>query len=88
LARCLVPAGLVKVEDFPVAGDAGPLRRALLRAARPDEALSRAFGRIARLVEATRDRQTGDMHDAFLQPLREMRDKLPQVRDLQALSRL
>ena len=88
LARCLVPAGLVKVEDFPVAGDAGPLRRALLRAARPDESLSRAFGRIARLVEATRDRQTGDMHDAFLQPLREMRDKLPRVRDLQSLSRL
>lgn len=88
LARCLVPAGLVKVEDFPVAGDAGPLRRALLRAARPDESLSRAFGRIARLAEATRDRQTGDMHDAFLQPLREMRDKLPRVRDLQSLSSL
>ncbi|MFT8242456.1 circularly permuted type 2 ATP-grasp protein [Roseomonas sp. BN140053] len=88
LARCLIPAGLATAEDAPAGGDAGALRRALLRAARADGPLSQSFGRIARLVDATRDRQTGDMHDAFLQPLRELRRALPEIRDEADLSRL
>ncbi len=88
LARCLVPAGLATAEDAPAGGDAASLRQALLRAVRPGGALPMIFHRIARLVDGTRDRQTGDMHDAFLQPLREMREALPEVRDAQALNRL
>ncbi|MFC0409821.1 circularly permuted type 2 ATP-grasp protein [Roseomonas elaeocarpi] len=88
LTRCLVEVGMATAAEAPVAGDTAALRRALLRAAAPDGTLSRMFDRIARLVDATRDRQTGDMHDAFLHPLREMRGSLPGVRDLGDLSRL
>ena len=88
LARCLVPARLATPDDAPAGGNVEPLRRALVAAARPGGALPILFHRIARLVDATRDRQTSDMHDAFLHPLREMREALPQVNDAQSLSRV
>ncbi|UFN51126.1 circularly permuted type 2 ATP-grasp protein [Roseomonas sp. OT10] len=88
LARCLIPAGLATEEDAPVGGQTAPLRAALLRAAKPGGALPNAFQRIARLVDATRDRQTSEMHDAFVTPLREMQAALKEMRDPSSLSRL
>ncbi|WP_458097047.1 circularly permuted type 2 ATP-grasp protein [Roseomonas sp. WA12] len=76
LSRCLLDARLIGAEDVPTSGDDAALRRALLRAGREGGRLHRLSGEVARLVEATRDRLTGDMHAAFTLPLRDTRAAL------------
>ncbi|MCR0981230.1 circularly permuted type 2 ATP-grasp protein [Roseomonas populi] len=76
LARCLQDARLITEEERPTSGEDAALRRALTRAGREGGRLHRLTGEVARLVEATRDRLTGDMHAAFTVPLRESRAAL------------
>ncbi|WP_338662483.1 circularly permuted type 2 ATP-grasp protein [Pararoseomonas sp. SCSIO 73927] len=76
LARCLQDARLITEEERPSSGEDAALRRALARAGREGGRLHRLTGEVARLVEATRDRLTGDMHAAFTVPLRDSRAAL------------
>jgi uncharacterized alpha-E superfamily protein len=76
LSRCLLDAKLITKEEVPSSGDDSALRRALLRAGREGGRLHRLTGEVARLVEGTRDRLTGDMHAAFTLPLRDSRAAL------------
>nr|WP_280855178.1 circularly permuted type 2 ATP-grasp protein [Pararoseomonas indoligenes] len=85
LARCLQDARLITEEERPSSGEDAALRRALARAGREGGRLHRLTGEVARLVEATRDRLTGDMHAAFTVPLRESRAALLGAEDTTAL---
>ncbi|SHJ61996.1 Uncharacterized conserved protein, circularly permuted ATPgrasp superfamily [Roseomonas rosea] len=76
LSRCLLDARLIQPEEVPTSGDDSALRRALVRAGQEGGRLHRLSGEVARLVEATRDRLTGDMHAAFTLPLRDTRAAL------------
>lgn len=76
LSRCLLDAKLITQEELPTSGDDGALRRALLQSGRGGGRLHRLTGEVARLVEGTRDRLTGDMHAAFTLPLRDCRAAL------------
>ncbi|HEY8614378.1 MAG TPA: circularly permuted type 2 ATP-grasp protein, partial [Roseomonas sp.] len=76
LSRCLLDTRLIAKEEVPTSGDDGALRRALLRAGQEGGRLHRLTSEVARLVEGTRDRLTGDMHAAFTLPLRDTRAAL------------
>ncbi|WP_052401334.1 circularly permuted type 2 ATP-grasp protein [Muricoccus aerilatus] len=76
LSRCLLDAKLITEEELPTSGDDAALRRALLQSGRGGGRLHRLTGEVARLVEGTRDRLTGDMHAAFTLPLRDCRAAL------------
>ncbi|MFC7735543.1 circularly permuted type 2 ATP-grasp protein [Roseomonas sp. GCM10028921] len=76
LSRCLLDARLIQAEDVPSSGNDSALRRALLAAGKEGGRVHRLTGEVARLVEATRDRLTGDMHAAFTLPLRDTRAAL------------
>jgi uncharacterized circularly permuted ATP-grasp superfamily protein/uncharacterized alpha-E superfamily protein len=86
LSRCLLDAKLIAKEEVPTSGDDGALRRALLNAGREGGRLHRLTGEVARLVEGTRDRLTGDMHVAFTLPLRDIRAALLEAQDPAALA--
>ncbi|HWL82204.1 MAG TPA: circularly permuted type 2 ATP-grasp protein [Roseomonas sp.] len=66
-------AGLVMPEDMPNAAASSAFQAALWRALRPGGLVARLFDEIGRLVEAVRDRLTGDMHTLFTLPLRAVR---------------
>nr|WP_245215811.1 circularly permuted type 2 ATP-grasp protein [Pararoseomonas baculiformis] len=85
LSRCLLDARLILPEEVPTSGNDAALRRALLAAGHEGGRLHRLSGEVARLVEATRDRLTGDMHAAFTLPLRESRAALVEAQDPAAL---
>jgi uncharacterized circularly permuted ATP-grasp superfamily protein/uncharacterized alpha-E superfamily protein len=85
LSRCLLDAKLIAKEDLPTSGDDSALRPALLRAGRAGGSLHRLTSEVARLVEGTRDRLTGDMHAAFTLPLRDSRASLLAAATLPAL---
>ncbi|MFH5925310.1 circularly permuted type 2 ATP-grasp protein [Roseomonas xinghualingensis] len=85
LSRCLLDAKLITREEVPTSGDDSGLRRALLRAGYEGGRLHRLTSDVARLVEATRDRLTGDMHAAFTVPLRDSRAALMEARTPAAL---
>jgi uncharacterized circularly permuted ATP-grasp superfamily protein/uncharacterized alpha-E superfamily protein len=85
LSRCLLDAKLITKEEVPTSGDDSALRRALLRAGREGGRLHRLTGEVARLVEGTRDRLTGDMHAAFTVPLRDSRAALMSAKTPAAL---
>ncbi|TPG59611.1 hypothetical protein EAH89_05045 [Roseomonas nepalensis] len=76
LSRCLLDAKLITEEQLPTSGDDAALRRAMLQAGRKGGRVHRLTGEVARLVEGTRDRLTGDMHAAFTLPLRDCRAAL------------
>ena len=76
LSRCLLDAKLITEEQLPTSGDDSALRRAMLQAGREGGRVHRLTGEVARLVEGTRDRLTGDMHAAFTLPLRDCRAAL------------
>ena len=86
LSRCLLDAKLITKEDLPTSGDDAALRRAILRSGRQGGRLNRLTAEVARLVEGTRDRLTGDMHAAFTLPLRECRAGLMEAATPAALS--
>jgi uncharacterized circularly permuted ATP-grasp superfamily protein/uncharacterized alpha-E superfamily protein len=85
LSRCLLDAKLITNEEVPTSGDDSALRRALLHAGREGGRLHRLTGEVARLVEGTRDRLTGDMHAAFTVPLRDSRAALMSAKTPAAL---
>ncbi|PWC30427.1 hypothetical protein CR165_00465 [Pseudoroseomonas aestuarii] len=70
LSAALRHAGLVQAEDMPSGAASGALQAALWRALREGGAVGRQMAEIARLVEAVRDRLTGDIHTLFTLPLR------------------
>ena len=73
LSTGLRHAELVAAEDVPSAAASSTFQAALWRALRPDGAVGLLFDEIGRLVEAVRDRLTGDMHTLFTLPLRAVR---------------
>ncbi|WP_376100428.1 alpha-E domain-containing protein [Roseomonas sp. CCTCC AB2023176] len=73
LSRCLLESKILRAEDGTE--EAG-LRAALRRASEPGGQLIRLTDEVSRLVEASRDRLTNDMHAAFTGPLREARAAL------------
>ncbi len=83
LSRCLVVAKLIPEE---AGGGEAALRHALSGAADAEGQLMRLTARVERLVEASRDRLTGDMLAAFTGPLREARAALRITRGLPGLS--
>ena len=85
LSRCLLDAKLITQEELPTSGDDMALRRAILQAGREGGRLHRLTGEVARLVEGTRDRLTGDMHAAFTLPLRDCRASLTEAETPAAL---
>lgn len=70
LFAALRQTGLVRPEDVPNDAANSALQAALWRALRQGGSLAGLFDEIARLVEALRDRLTGDMHTLLSLPLR------------------
>lgn len=73
LFAALRRAGLAGPEDLPAGGSGRALQAALWRDLQGGGVLARGLDEIARLVEAVRDRLTGDMHALFTLPLRAVR---------------
>ncbi|MBI0432423.1 circularly permuted type 2 ATP-grasp protein [Roseomonas sp. KE0001] len=86
LAAMLRHARLVRPEDMPNGAAPAALQPALWRALQKGGALGNLFEEISRLVEAVRDRMTGDMHSLFTLPLRAVQvQAAAQHRGLQGL---
>jgi len=79
LAACLVRADLLDAETAKGQAGAlaaGPVTRALLRAAREDGPMLELLGEVSRLTDLLRDRLTGEVHLALNRGLRQLAEQL------------
>ncbi|MDB5370468.1 MAG: hypothetical protein JWP20_2026 [Roseomonas sp.] len=88
LCRCLRHADLIGAEDQPSGGATAPLRDALLRMLKAEGGIADLFPRVARLVEAVRDRLTTDMYTTFTLPLRGLRAEAARSQGLEGLEQV